>query len=147
MKNVAPKFNYRDVHKWRCIDLRTTAKIAHMCTSGVDFQGCSKSHIIEEVARPIGFTSNADKFVAMMDETAKFLPRLKRDFDSLLADKLAILNSELNKNAPQLKKKPGPRQWVTGPCSCCGNEFEHYEGVEECRACSGGWETKKGSCQ
>ena len=74
---IPPKFNFRDISKWRVIDLSTTIAIAHKCSTGVDFRGCSKSHVIESMAKPpAGYTTDADKFVFMMDRMAKKLPGL-----------------------------------------------------------------------
>lgn len=85
---IIPKFNYRLIAKWRAVDLRTTMWIAHACTSGVDFRACTKSGIIESIAKPLGFTSDAVKFVALMDAVAGFLPTMKSEFDKALRDRI-----------------------------------------------------------
>ena len=90
-----PKFNFRDVSKWRPVDLFVTKKIAHMCCTGVDFQGCSKYETIEGVAKPHGYSSNATKFIALMDEAARVLPPMKREFDRALNEKLQAAAAKL----------------------------------------------------
>lgn len=84
MIKIPPKFNFRDISKWRSVDLSTTMKIAHMSSSGVDFRGSSKSSIIESMAKPHGYSTNADKFVKLMDVAAKVIPRVKSDYDNAL---------------------------------------------------------------
>lgn len=88
MNNQLPKFNFRDISKWRSVDLRWTKEIAHRCTKRVDYQGCSKSQIIEGVAKPFGYESDAKKFVAMMDKAAKFIPDIRVRFDKEVSDRL-----------------------------------------------------------
>jgi hypothetical protein len=94
MNNTPPKFNFRDTSKWRSVDLWTTMKIAHMCSSGVDFGGSSKSAIIEGIARPHGYTSRADKFVKLMDVAAEIIPNLKSKYQSDLMDKIRKVSDE-----------------------------------------------------
>lgn len=95
MNTKPPKFNFRDIAKWRSVDLRWTKEIAHRCTKGVDYQGCSKSQIIEGVAKPFGYESDAKKFVAMMDKAARFIPNVKERFDKEVSDKLKEVEEQL----------------------------------------------------
>lgn len=95
-----PKFNWRRVSQWRAVDLSLTMKIAHRCTSGVHFTGCSKAGIIEAVAMPNGFTSDAPKFIAMMDEAAKFIPMMKEKFASEVNSRLEAFELRVKTTPP-----------------------------------------------
>jgi hypothetical protein len=94
MNEIPPKFNFRDTSRWRPVDLETTKRIAHLCTTGVNYQDCSKSDIIEGVAKPHGYTSDATKFMAMMDAASKFLPRMKAEFYTEVGRRLGQINQE-----------------------------------------------------
>ena len=89
-----PKFNWRNTSQWRAVDLRVTILIAHLCARGVDFSGCSKSEVIEGIAVPHGYTSDAPKFIAMMDEAARFLPGMKRELDSKVKSRIAAFEAQ-----------------------------------------------------
>ena len=95
MNKIPPQFNFRNTPtEWRCIDLRTTKQIAHLCSRGVDFSGCSKADVIEGMAKPNGYNSEGLKFVSMMDAMARFLPRLKGEFDETVSKKIRELAKE-----------------------------------------------------
>ncbi len=113
MNNQLPKFNFRDISKWRSVDLRWTKEIAHRCTKRVDYQGCSKSQIIEGVAKPFGYESDAKKFVAMMDKAAKFIPDIRVRFDKEVSDRL----KEVEKQFANDKEQTG-EALSASPCSC-----------------------------
>lgn len=88
MQQQPPKFNYRAVSKWRSVDLSTTKYIAELCSSGVSFTGCSKALIFESMAQPCGHSSNAPKFLELMDAAAKFMPKLTTEFNKKVSDKI-----------------------------------------------------------
>lgn len=73
-------FGGRDYH-WRGVDRKTTMDIAHRCTTGVTFQGSSKSAIIDGIAKPCGYSSNPAKFAYMMDGAAMEIPKFKKEYD------------------------------------------------------------------
>ena len=95
MSRTTPSFDWRRLmDKCRCVDLRTTMDIAHRCTSGVTFQGSSKSAIIEGVARPHGYSAKPEKFVVMMNQAALQLPAIKQECDRKVYQKLNELDSQ-----------------------------------------------------
>ena len=105
-----PSFNFRNISKWKAVDLRTTKDIAHRCASGVTFSGCSKSEIIEMMAKPSGYSANGPKFVKMMDKAAERLPRLKCIFDREVCNMLNAASveavEELEADTKSLSKQP-----------------------------------------
>ena len=78
--NTPPKFNFRDVSKWKVIDLPTTLIIAHKCSGGVNFAGCTKYDIIESMAKPHGYSTDAAKFVFLMDNAVTGIANLKEEY-------------------------------------------------------------------
>lgn len=106
-----PSFNFRNISKWKAVDLRTTKDIAHRCASGVTFSGCiSKSEIVEGMAKPSGHSANAPKFVKMMDKAAERLPVLKRALDRDICNMLNAASveavEELEADTKSLSKQP-----------------------------------------
>lgn len=98
----APKFNFRSTPvAWRSVDLAIVKNIAKRCTSGMDFAGCNKFTLYESVAKPpSSTTSNAPKFIHLMDAAARIAPRLDREMYRKLNAELSQLASEFDADQP-----------------------------------------------
>lgn len=71
--------------RWRAVDLRTTIKVAHACTSGVDYARCSKKDIYKTFMKPEVHTyakPQVELFAWMMDEMVEIHNRHRRLLDT-----------------------------------------------------------------
>ena len=72
--------------QWKSVDTKTTRKIAHKCTKGVNFGACSKSEIFASLARKnYGITKDVKKFVFMMERASSEMTSLKEKHNARIA--------------------------------------------------------------
>lgn len=79
--------------KWTCIPAHTTARIANICSRGVNWIGSTKRDILIGIVEPrrgLSTETNPERFAAIMDRVApvmaKHLEAMKMEVDRIIAE-------------------------------------------------------------
>lgn len=79
-----------DKLKWRVVPLTVTRRIAHCCSTGVTFGGCSKGDIYGSFNNDYHGMYRRDqaKFIRMMNDASVYMPKLEEAFQIVIGNKI-----------------------------------------------------------